>query len=216
MKSLRSFRSCGVLLLALAALAPAVRAQGSLASQLPLPPATAPAREGLIGQSYYLFDFSTVEDRLGNGRTFGPAIGANFAVHENADVTSTLTYAKQRDWPDNGNLFVFNLDWTAHAKFGQAQPFLIAGVGYQFSRTPSGTDMALWNLGAGVEVMIAPRTSATLRALNAGSFTKGVDNDWQYSLALNYWLEKNTALTGSVTRVAQRATGYSLGLRWGF
>jgi hypothetical protein len=204
-----------VALLLLAA-APFASAQVSLNSQLPLPPKTPPPPEGLLGQNYVLADFAGVEQRNGSGRTYGVNLGANFAATENADATINLVYAHQSQWPDAGSLYQLGVDWTFHLNIGRVKPFAVAGLGYQLSRTPSGRDFSLWDLGGGVEVIVAPRTAVTLKAVNVGSFTKGISNPWQLTGGVSYWLQPRVALAASVTFVEDQAVGYTLGVRWGF
>ncbi len=140
----------------------------------------------------------------------------NYSLLENIDLTLTFAYARQRNWPDNGNLYQLGSDWTGHLTFGRVRPFGVAGFGYQLSRTPGGRDFALWDLGGGVEVIVAPRTSVIVKAVNVGSFTKGISNPWQYSAGANYWFKRDWSVAASVTFVEDQAVGFNLGVRWGF
>jgi hypothetical protein len=191
-------------------------AQTALNSQLPLPATTTPPRAGLIGTSFLFLDAARVEQSHANGTTTGVTFGANFAPVEFADLTTNFAWARQRNWPDNGNLYQFGVDCTPHLNFGRVKPFVVGGVGYQFTRTPSGANLGLWDLGAGVEFIVAARTSINVKAVNVGSFTKGVSNPWQYSASVNQWIAKDFALNASVTFIEDQATGYTLGMRWGF
>jgi hypothetical protein len=196
--------------------ASAAFAQVNLNTQLPLPSTTPPPRAGLIGTNYFALDAARVDQKAANGNTTGAALAANLAANEIADVTFTLAWAKQRDWPDNGNIYQFGIDLTPHLRFGHVTPFLVGGVGYQFTRTPVGQDLALWNLGGGVEFLVAARTALVVKAVNVGSFSKGISNPWQYTAGVNHWLNERLALNASCTFIEDQATGYSLGVRWGF
>src|SRR5262249_27933121 len=146
----------------------------------------------------------------------GANLGANFAPADFADITTTFAWAHQKDWPDNGNIYQFGIDCTPHLTLGRVKPFVVGGVGYQFTRTPSGSNLGLWDLGGGAEFLVGPHTSVTVKAVNVGSFTKGISNPWQYTASVNHWLNEQVALNASVTFVEDLATGYTLGVRWGF
>src|SRR5262245_51439472 len=100
-------------------------AQNSLNAQLPLPATTPSPRAGLLGSNYILLDVARVDQKAANGSTTGANLGANFAPADFADITTTLTWAKQRDWPDNGNLYQFGVDFTPHLNLGRAKPFVV-------------------------------------------------------------------------------------------
>lgn len=207
-------RLCAIL--ALAAAVPLASAQTNLGAQLPLPATTPPARQGLLGASYFLADIGAVKERHGNGRTYGPTVGVNLAVVENVDLTTTVAYAKQHEWPDNGNLFQLGADWNFHLNLGALKPFVVAGLGYQFSRATSDDDFGLWNAGAGVEYVVAARTAVTVKAVNTGAFSKDISSAWQYTLGASHWVHQRMALTAGITFVESQAIGYSIGARWGF
>jgi hypothetical protein len=192
-------------------------AQASLNSQLPLPATTPPPLpSGLLGNSYLFLDASRVDQSHANGSTTGATFGLNLAAAEFVDITTTFGWAKQRDWPDSGNIYQFGVDCTPHLNFGRVKLFGVGGIGYQFTRTPAGRDLRLWDAGAGVEFLVASRTSITVKAVNVGSFRKGVSNPWQYSASVNHWIAKDLALNASVTFIEDQATGYTLGVRRSF
>lgn len=202
--------------LALFAGASLAGAQTNLGAQLPLPTATPPPRQGLLGATYALLDMGVVQERHGNGRTYGPTVGVNLAVTDNTDVTTTVGYAKQRKWPTDGNLYQLGADWNFHLNLGQWKPFVVAGLGYQFSRAASDDDFGLWNAGAGVEYVVAPRTALTLKAVDTGAFSRSIASAWQYSFSASHWLQHHLAVTAGVTFVENQAIGYTIGVRWGF
>jgi hypothetical protein len=208
-------RPC-LLLAGCLAFAAVAAAQVSIDSVLPLPAATPPPRTGLIGSDYLFLDAARVDQKSGGGSTTGAMLGVNFAPTEVADLTLNLAWVRQSDWPDNGNLYQLGVDVTPHLNLGRAKPFLVGGAGYQLSRTPSGADLGLWDLGGGVEFMVAARTAVTVKAVNVGSFSKGVSNPWQYTASVNHWLNEKLAVNASVTFIEDQATGYTLGVRWGF
>jgi hypothetical protein len=170
----------------------------------------------LLGANYALIDIGAVNERHGSGRTYGPTVGLNLALTENADLTTTVAYAKQRDWPDSGNLVQLGGDWNFYLNYGHWKPFVVAGLGYQFSRATGGDDFGLWDAGAGVEFMVATRTALTLKAVDTGAFSKDIPSAWQYSLGASHWIRTNLAVTAGVTFVEDDAIGYSIGARWGF
>jgi hypothetical protein len=216
MKSLRVFARRRIAWLGLIVLPAFAPAQVNLNSQLPLPTTKPALRQGQLGESYLLLDLTRSEQRGGSGSNFGPSFGANFAVTEHADITTTVTRVQQSDWPDSGGIYQLGMDWTLHLNIGRAKPFAVAGVGYQFSRTPSGGDFGLWNAGGGVEFLVAPGTAVTVKAVNVGSFSKGISNPWQYGVGLNHWFAKDWAANASVIFVEDQVISYSLGVRWGF
>jgi len=198
------------LLLVLAALAPALRAQASLAAPAP----TATERdEGLLGQTYSFLDFNYVGQHGGPGHTGGPTLGANLAVGDNADVTMNFSYARQTQWPDDGHLYQLGVDTTVYARIHGVKPFLTIGLGYQSTHTTTRNDFSTWEGGAGVEVVVAARTSLLLKALRVGSLQDTMVSEGQYSAAINRWLSANTAVTAMVLVNKSRDKGYTLGLR---
>lgn len=215
MNSLLAILRLMPVLLCLAALPPAIRGQVSATSPLPTS-AGSERREGLIGQTYTFLDLSYVDQKDGPGHTFGPTLGSNLAVTDYADVTANFSYSRQSQWPDDGSLYQIGVDTTIYHRIKRVKPFLLIGIGYQWSSAPTGSDVSTWNAGGGLEVMLADRTALNVKAIAVGSLQSKFESEWQYTAGINRWLNASTALTVSVNYTRNLAIGYTLGLRRAF
>lgn len=169
---------------------------------------------GLLGQTYAGLTYSY--DRL------------------NASPVNADTYGFEYNQPLNpGFDAVFNYDWTqsgalagerareqqlaatlrAFTTRSWGRPYVEAGLGYDWMKFAGAKDHSfLWIAGAGVEFQPLAELTVTpfVRYEQANGYAD--NHEVSYGVKANYWLTKQWALTGAVSRNDSQDMTYKLGV----
>jgi opacity protein-like surface antigen len=188
----------------------------------PNTPAAAPAptaapssgTPGLLGQTYAGLTYSY--------------------VHLNAAPVNADSYGFEYNQPLNpGFDAVFNYDWTqsgflagsrtreqqlaaalrAFTAQGWGTPYIEAGAGYDWVKFAGVKDNSfVWIAGTGVEIQAVPALTITPFVRYEQANGHADNHELNYGVKANYWLSRQVALTGAVSRNDSQDMTYRFGV----
>lgn len=202
-----------LLLVAAAAfgLAASARADGN--------PPTAAAADGLLGLTYAGLSYSY--QSLDRSPVNADSYGFEYNQPLNPGFDAVFNY----DWTQAGLLagdraHEQNLAAALRA-FGTSQswgkPYLEAGIGYDWMKFAGARDHSFeWIAGAGIEFQAAPALTITpfVRYTRTNGYAD--KNTADYGVKANYWVTRQWAVTGGISRNDRQDMTYRLGANFRF
>ena len=183
-------------------------------------PAESRFGQGLLGERYTELGFGLDDIRhvSNNGYTV-EASANNPLVRGLLDAGASYSYS----WIHGafrGHANTVGAYATAYSRFEGVKPFLSSALGYQWTSTRFGSDeQTLWGLATGVEIP-AGVVTVTPRISYADDFenTRTSSQAWTFQTEVNYWVNRTTALFGSIGKTDVRRSSidswnYQFGLR---
>ncbi len=186
----------------------------------PNPPAAAPAAArssgtpGLLGQTYAGLTYSYVDLRA------APVNADSYGFEYNQPLNPGFDAVFNYDWSQSGvvagdraheqQLAATLRAFTAQ---GWGRPYVEAGVGYDWLKFAGTKDSSfLWIAGAGVEFDVLPALTLApfVRYEQANGYAD--NHDLNYGVKANYWLSRQVALTGAVSRNDSQDMTYRFGV----
>jgi hypothetical protein len=174
---------------------------------------------GLLGQAYAGLSYSYVNlDRA-------PVNAATYGVEYNQPLVPGYDVHLGYDWTQSGILVgdrahERTLEGTVRAfntTTSWGRPYFEAGVGYDWLKYAGVKDSSfLWIAGAGVEFQVKPALTVTpyVRWKRAGSYADR--NSVSAGVKANFWLNKQWALTGGLSRNDDDDTAFTVGTNFRF
>ena len=205
-----------LVLVAAASLGFAASARAVQGATAPDAPATS---LGLLGQTYAGLDYSRIN--LNNS----PVNADRYSFEYNQPLNHGFDAVFNYDWTQSG---FFATDRaheqslaTALRAFSLSQawgkPYVEAGLGYDWTRFAGARDHSFaWIGGAGVEFQAAPALTVTpfVRYIRTNGYAD--KNTADYGVKANYWLTRQWALNGAVSRNDRQDMTYKLGVNVSF
>lgn len=210
-----------LLLVATAAfgLAASARADGQSAPAPAVPaPAVSPAG-GLLGQTYGGLSYSRLQlkDTPVNADSYGfeynQPLNPGFDALFNYDWTQAGLLAGDR--AHEQNLTALLRAFSTSQSWGK--PYLEAGIGYDWMRFAGVKDHSFeWIAGAGIEFQTAPALTITPFARYTRADSYSDKNLFEYGVKANYWVTRQWAITGGISRNDSQDMAYKIGASFRF
>jgi len=106
----------------------------------------------------------------------------------------------------NGALRAFS------TSYNWGKPYVEAGAGYTWVRAAGTKDNSvLWEVAAGVELQVAPRTTVTPFVQFSGTPNLAGGNKWNFGAKANYWIDSQWSVTAGLARNDQHDTAFTVG-----
>ena len=188
-------------------------------------PATAPAApavvtaDGLLGQTYAGLNYSY--NRLDSSPVNANSYGFEYNQPLNPGFDALFNY----DWAQSGvvagdraheqNLTALLRAFSTTQSWGK--PYVEAGIGYDWLRFAGTKDHSFeWIAGAGIEFQAAPALTITpfVRYTRTNGYSD--KNTVDYGVKANYWVTRQWAVTGALSRNDSQDMRYQLGASFRF
>lgn len=183
----------------------------------PNPPPAEPTADlpGLLGQTYAGLTYSYVNldtspvNAASYGFEYNQPLNAGFDANFNYDWTQSGPVAGDRAHEQQlaATLRAFS------SRQAWIRPYVEAGIGYDWLRYAGSKDHSfVWIAGAGIEFQAAAALTVTpfVRYERANSYAD--PDEFSYGVKANYWLTKQWALTGAVSRNDSQDMTYRVGV----
>ena len=183
-------------------------------------PAESRLGQGLLGERYTELGFGLDDIRHVSDHGYSVETGANDPIIPGLlDAGASYSYSWIRG-PFRGHANTIGAYATAYSRFERVKPFVSTALGYQWTSTRFGSDeQTLWGLATGVEIP-AGAVTITPRISYADDFenTQNSSQAWTFQTEVNYWVNRTTALFGSIGKSDVRRSSidswnYQVGLR---
>ena len=183
-------------------------------------PAESRFGQGLLGERYSELGFGLDDIRHVSNHGYSVEASANNPLIRGLlDAGATYSYSWIRG-AFRGHANTVGAYATAYSRFEGVKPFLSTALGYQWTSARFGSDeQTLWGLATGVEIPVGAVT-VTPRISYADDFegTQNSSQAWTVQTEVNYWVNRTTALFGSIGKTDVRRSSidswnYQFGLR---
>ncbi len=183
---------------------------------------TGAAPVGVLGQSFSELSFGVQDIDNLSPNFYSLGVGANVPVAPHVDLGASYNYGWIRG-NVHGHQNTIGATATAYTALSGVKPFVMAGLGYQWSSYRGFRDNgSLWALGAGVEIPVGAIT-LTPRIVYNDDFEASAASSQAatYEVEANYWVSRSTAVFGTVGRTdylhsSTNSWNYQAGVRLKF
>ncbi len=200
---------------ALTGLAVAARAEDSQ----PAAPVPASGTMGLLGQTYASLTYSY----LNLARS--PANADSYAFELNQALSTGLDGVLTYDWMQTDAMAGSRLNQQtingALRAFGTSyawgKPYVEAGAGYTWTRFAGAHDHSLvWEAAVGAELQVTPALTVTpfVQFVEVPDLASG--STWNFGMKTNYWVDRQWAITASISRNNNQDTAFTVGTNFRF
>jgi hypothetical protein len=184
----------------------------------PNPPAPADLNTGLLGQAYAGLTYSYLN------LDASPVNAASYGFEYNLPVKTGFDAVFTYDWAQSGPVAgdraheqQLGATLRAFASGGWGRPYVEVGAGYDWLKFAGAKDHSfLWIAGAGIEFQ--PVAKLTVTPFVRYDRATGYDDadGVSYGVKANYWINRQWALTGALSRNDDKDMTYKVGVNVSF
>ena len=172
------------------------------------------ASDGLLGQTYAGLSYSY------HNLDSSPVNAASYGFEYNQPLNTGFDAVFNYDWAQSGvvagsraheqNLTALLRAFSTTQSWGK--PYIEAGIGYDWMKFSGVKDHSFeWIAGAGIEFQAAPAVTVTPFARYTRTNGYSDKNTFEYGVKANYWVTRQWAVTGSISRNDSQDMTYKIG-----